>query len=127
MKTIFWIIITALLWIGTALLIEVDYRMFGGRVINTFSPIQWFIFLILIWGVVSALNWYIILAKRNLFHLPLKEFIEEISLINFILCAVPITNLIVLFVNIMHLMYAIILPDEVRRRELMEEFNKKSE
>jgi hypothetical protein len=32
-----------------------------------------------------------------------------------------------LFVNIMHLMYAIILPDEVRRRELMEEFNKKSE
>lgn len=126
MKAILWSVLTFILWFVVVLLLEYDYRCNSGIVISMFSPLQWFLFTIVIYGLISYVNVYIYLMRSKQLNINLKaiHFICDIE--KLILCVVPVTHIIILIGNIGYLLHDIMLPDDKPniKDEFEEEFNR---
>ena len=96
MKTILWSVLTFILWIGCVLLLEYDYRGNSSAVISMFSPLQWFLFSVVIYALISYANVYIYLMITKQLNISLKAIPFVCDTLKLVLCIVPVTHVIIL-------------------------------
>jgi len=100
MKNFLVIITTILLWFFVALLLEYDFRIKGAAFIMTFSPLQWFVFLLLLWGSISIINVYLFAKKGCYYALSIDRVFTFGDQFQFFMCFIPVTHFFVLINNI---------------------------
>lgn len=93
-------IVTGLLWLLLAMLFELDYRNNDSNVLNTFSPLQWFVLFIAIYIIVVVIN--VALYK--------KEFKSIFPEWDQIMIFIPVTNIFALLLKFILAIGAIIVP-----------------
>ena len=129
MKNILWGVLTLILWLGFVLLLEYDYRANSSTLISFFSPLQWFLFIVVIYGFISYTNVYIYLMINKRLDIEFKSIPFACNMQKIILCVVPITHIIILIGHIGYLLHDIMLPNDkpnIEEDEFMKEFNKKT-
>ena len=127
MKAILWGVLTLILWLGFVLLFEYDYRSHSSAIISMFSPLQWFLLSIVIYGLISYTNVYIYLMINKQLSISLKAIPFVCDLQKVVLCVVPVTHIIILIGFIGYLLHDIMLPEDkpnIEHDEFMKEFNK---
>ena len=127
MRTILWSVLTFILWLGIVLLFEYDYRSHSSAVISMFSPLQWFLLSIVIYGLISYANVYIYLMINKQLSINLKAIPFVCDVQKIVLCVVPITHIIILIGFIGYLLHDIMLPESkpnIEHDEFINEFNK---
>ena len=112
MKTLIWSIVTIILWIGVALRLECDYREHNAAFLSALSPLQWFMLSMLIWLSVSALNLWILAVKCNVTDVRIQAINIYVQAIDIVLCVVPITQFVILIMNVSYLLKGIFTPVE---------------
>ena len=112
MKTILWSVLTFILWIGCVLLLEYDYRGNSSAVISMFSPLQWFLFSVVIYALISYANVYIYLMITKQLDISLKATPFVCDTLKLVLCIVPVTQIIIFIGFIGYLLHDIILPND---------------
>ena len=95
-------LVTGLLWLIVAMLFECDYRSNESAVLNTFSPLQWFVLFIAIYIFVVVIN--LALYKKEF-----KSFYPDWDQI---MIFIPITNILALLLKFILAIGAIIVPIE---------------
>ena len=93
-------IVTGFLWLLLAMLFELDYRNNDSNVLNTFSPLQWFVLFIAIYIIVVVIN--VALYK--------KEFKSIFPEWDQIMIFIPVTNIFALLLKFILAIGAIIVP-----------------
>ena len=93
-------LVTGLLWLIVAMLFECDYRSNESAVLNTFSPLQWFVLFIAIYIIVVVIN--LALYKKEF-----KSFYPDWDQI---MIFIPVTNIFALFLKFILAIGAIIVP-----------------
>ena len=93
-------LVTGLLWLIVAMLFECDYRSNDSAVMDTFSPLQWFVLSIAIYIFVVVIN--LALYKKEF-----KSFYPEWDQI---MIFIPITNILALLLKFILAIGAIIVP-----------------
>ena len=93
-------LVTGLLWLIVAMLFECDYRSNESAVLNTFSPLQWFVLFIAIYIFVVVIN--LALYKKEF-----KTFYPDWDQI---MIFIPITNILALLLKFILAIGAIIVP-----------------
>ena len=93
-------IVTGFLWLLLAMLFELDYRNNDSNVLNTFSPLQWFVLSIAIYIFVVVIN--LVLYKKEF-----KTFYPDWDQI---MIFIPITNIFALLLKFILAIGAIIVP-----------------
>lgn len=127
MKTILWSVLTFILWIGCVLLLEYDYRGNSSAVISMFSPLQWFLFSVVIYALISYANVYIYLMITKQLSISLKAIPFVCDTLKLVLCIVPVTHVIILIGYVGYLLHDIILPNDkpnIENDEFEKELNK---
>ena len=95
-------LVTGLLWLIVAMLFECDYRSNESAVLNTFSPLQWFVLFIAIYIFVVVIN--LALYKKEF-----KSFYPDWDQI---MIFIPVTNIFALLLKFILAIGAIIVPIE---------------
>lgn len=95
-------LVTGLLWLIVVMLFECDYRSNESAVLNTFSPLQWFMLFIAIYIFVVVIN--LALYKKEF-----KTFYPDWDQI---MIFIPITNILALLLKFILAIGAIIVPIE---------------
>lgn len=95
-------LVTGFLWLIVAMLFECDYRSNESAVLNTFSPLQWFVLFIAIYIIVVVIN--VALYK--------KEFKSIFPEWDQIMIFIPVTNIFALLLKFILAIGAIIVPIE---------------
>ena len=95
-------LVTGLLWLIVAMLFECDYRSNDSAVMDTFSPLQWFVLSIAIYIFVVVIN--LALYKKEF-----KTFYPDWDQI---MIFIPITNILALLLKFILAIGAIIVPVE---------------
>ena len=93
-------LVTGFLWLIVAMLFECDYRSNESAVLNTFSPLQWFVLFIAIYIFVVVIN--LALYKKEF-----KTFYPDWDQI---MIFIPITNILALLLKFILAIGAIIVP-----------------
>ena len=93
-------LVTGFLWLLLAMLFELDYRNNDSNVLNTFSPLQWFILFIAIYIIVVVIN--VALYK--------KEFKSIFPEWDQIMIFIPVTNIFALLLKFILAIGTIIVP-----------------
>ena len=93
-------LVTGLLWLIVAMLFECDYRSNDSAVMDTFSPLQWFVLSIAIYIFVVVIN--LALYKKEF-----KSFYPDWDQI---MIFIPITNIFALLFKLILAIGAIIVP-----------------
>ena len=93
-------LVTGLLWLIVAMLFECDYRSNDSAVMDTFSPLQWFVLSIAIYIFVVVIN--LALYKKEF-----KTFYPDWDQI---MIFIPITNIFALLLKLILAIGAIIVP-----------------
>ena len=93
-------LVTGLLWLIVAMLFECDYRSNDSAVMDTFSPLQWFVLSIAIYIFVVVIN--LALYKKEF-----KTFYPDWDQI---MIFIPITNIFALLFKLILAIGAIIVP-----------------
>ena len=127
MKAILWSVLTLIFWLGFVLLFEYDYRSNSSAVISMFSPLQWFLSSMVIYGLISYINVYVYLKIKKQLDVSLKAIRFVCDVQKLVLCVVPITHIIILIGFIGYLLHDIMLPEDkpnFEDDEFMKEFNK---
>lgn len=93
-------LVTGFLWLVVAMLFECDYRSNDSAVLNTFSPLQWFVLFIAIYIIVVVIN--VALYK--------KEFKSIFPEWDQIMIFIPVTNIFALLLKFILAIGAIIVP-----------------
>ena len=93
-------LVTGLLWLIVAMLFECDYRSNDSAVMDTFSPLQWFVLSIAIYIFVVVIN--LALYKKEF-----KSFYPDWDQI---MIFIPITNIFALLLKLILAIGAIIVP-----------------
>ena len=93
-------LVTGFLWLLLAMLFELDYRNNDSNVLNTFSPLQWFVLFIAIYIIVVVIN--VALYK--------KEFKSIFPEWDQIMIFIPVTNIFALLLKFILAIGAIIVP-----------------
>ena len=93
-------LVTGLLWLIVAMLFECDYRSNDSAVMDTFSPLQWFVLSIVIYIFVVVIN--LALYKKEF-----KSFYPDWDQI---MIFIPITNIFALLLKLILAIGAIIVP-----------------
>ena len=93
-------LVTGFLWLLLAMLFELDYRNNDSNVLNTFSPLQWFVLFIAIYIIVVVIN--VALYKKEFKSI----FLEWDQIMIFI----PVTNIFALLLKFILAIGAIIVP-----------------
>ena len=93
-------LVTGLLWLIVAMLFECDYRSNDSAVMDTFSPLQWFVLSIVIYIFVVVIN--LALYKKEF-----KSFYPDWDQI---MIFIPITNIFALLFKLILAIGAIIVP-----------------
>ena len=93
-------LVTGLLWLIVAMLFECDYRSNESAVLNTFSPLQWFVLFIAIYIFVVVIN--LALYKKEF-----KTFYPDWDQI---MIFIPVTNIFALLLKFILAIGAIIVP-----------------
>lgn len=112
MKKILWIIITILLWLVMVLLLEYDYRSNEGKFLETFSPLQWFVLILLFWAFTSSINVYVLSQKNKLLDINTNALFIFINEFQLYLCIIPLTNVIIFIGSLFYLLKDILTPLE---------------
>ena len=95
-------LVTGLLWLIVAMLFECDYRSNESAVLNTFSPLQWFVLSI-------AIYVFVVLINLALYKKEFKTFYPDWDQI---MIFIPITNILALLLKFILAIGAIIVPIE---------------
>lgn len=93
-------LVTGFLWLLLVMLFELDYRNNDSNVLNTFSPLQWFVLFIAIYIIVVIIN--VALYK--------KEFKSIFPEWDQIMIFIPVTNIFALLLKFILAIGAIIVP-----------------
>lgn len=93
-------LVTGFLWLIVAMLFECDYRSNESAVLNTFSPLQWFVLFIAIYIIVVVIN--LALYKKEF-----KSFYPDWDQI---MIFIPVTNIFALLLKFILAIGAIIVP-----------------
>lgn len=93
-------LVTGFLWLLLVMLFELDYRNNDSNVLNTFSPLQWFVLFIAIYIIVVVIN--VALYK--------KEFKSIFPEWDQIMIFIPVTNIFALLLKFILAIGAIIVP-----------------
>lgn len=93
-------LVTGFLWFIVAMLFECDYRSNESAVLNTFSPLQWFVLFIAIYIIVVVIN--LALYKKEF-----KSFYPDWDQI---MIFIPVTNIFALLLKFILAIGAIIVP-----------------
>lgn len=96
MKQILLIAITFILWFITAMILELDYRTNNNHFLSSLSPIQWFVIIFIIWGIVSVFNLYLLLNNKDLMSMNLRSLNIFFNIEELIICITPISNLFIM-------------------------------
>lgn len=96
MKHILLIAITFILWFITAMILELDYRTNNNHFLSSLSPIQWFVIIFIIWGIVSVFNLYLLLNNKDLMSMNLRSLNIFFNIEELIICITPISNLFIM-------------------------------
>ena len=95
-------LVTGFLWLIVAMLFECDYRSNESAVLNTFSPLQWFVLFIAIYIIVVVIN--LALYKKEF-----KSFYPDWDQI---MIFIPVTNIFALLLKFILAIGTIIVPIE---------------
>ena len=93
-------LVTVFLWLVIAMLFECDYRSNESAVLNTFSPLQWFVLFIAIYIIVVVINLALYKKEFKSFYLDWDQ----------IMIFIPVTNIFALLLKFILAIGAIIVP-----------------
>lgn len=127
MKNIIWGIVTIIAWLFVAMMLEYDYRQNDSEFIKTFSPLQWFVFLTILWSSISIINFKYLLSVHDLSGESMMIINIHVKPYQLAICIIPITHILVLLYNFYHFIFNINQDLEKKRKEEFEElWNKKT-
>lgn len=127
MKNIIWGIVTIIAWLFVSMMLEYDYRQNDSEFIKTFSPLQWFVFLTILWSSISIINLKYLFYVYNLQEESMMIINIYIKPYQLAICIIPITHVLVLLYNFYHFIFNINNDLEKQRKEEFEQlWNKKT-